>query len=38
MKLPKLQKIGTGGKIVIIINLILLLLVLFIISYQYITT
>ena len=38
MKLPKLQKMGTGGKVIITINLILLFLVLFIISFKYITS
>ena len=38
MKLPKLQKMGTGGKVIIIINLILLFLVLFIISFNYMTS
>jgi hypothetical protein len=35
MKLPKLQKMGTGGKVITTINIVLLLLVLAIIAFNY---
>jgi len=35
MKLPKLQKMGTGGKLIISINILFLILVLGIIGFNY---